>query len=96
MTTKAQWANHIRDQAACGETVADYCQRHGLVVSTFYMQRANTRSQATATRADFRALTDAPVTPMPAPITLWCAGIRIDVAPQFDPAHLRAIVQALA
>ncbi|HYQ92636.1 MAG TPA: hypothetical protein VES89_11340 [Candidatus Competibacteraceae bacterium] len=95
---RAYWQEHLTQWHASGLTQVAYCHQHGLNRDQFgYWKKRllSTRSPGTAPGgADFIAVQWAAVG---APLAVVLdEHLRVEVRPGFDPATLRAIVQALS
>jgi len=106
-STQSRWTRIVRDQASSGLSVAAFCARHGLAVSTFYPWKRRLASEATQTpRAATPAFVEARMVPAErrpvsaddhgggVTIVLAC-GRRVFVAPGFDPRLLLDVLGTL-
>ena len=105
---RAHWAGHIQLCSHSGQSVAGYCRNSGLCVIQFRAWRRRlryeARKQATSGAAPALiplSVTTARADPCSKPqaasgVTIRLAsGVAIEVAPEFETATLRAVVQAL-
>jgi len=106
-STQSRWTRIVQEQAASGLTVAEFCARRGLAVSTFYPWKRRLASEAAQTpRAATPAFVEARIAPAErrpvsaddhgcgVTIVLAC-GRRVLVAPGFDPRLLLDVLGTL-
>jgi hypothetical protein len=92
-----QWRQWIRQWQTSGQSVLDFCDRHGLSQATFYAWRRLLR-QRDADATPFVAVQVVADTPAPAapPLELVLASGRcLRVTPGFDPHTLRQLLAVL-
>jgi len=94
---RAFWQEHLTQWQASGMTQVAYCRQHGVNRDQFgYWKKRllSARSSGTAPRgADFIAVQWAAAgAPL---VVVLHERLRVEVRPGFDPATLRAVVQAL-
>jgi len=94
------WRKRIEDMACSGLTVEKWCQRHGTTPRQYgyWRKKLGAAAKLRTPPAKWVAVTVAetpPAPPPPSSLTLRIAGAEIPLQPGFDPALLRAIVEAL-
>jgi hypothetical protein len=103
-TLEKLWRKRLADCASSGKTVVYWCYLNNVSVNQFYYWKrklADQYRQSTVepTFLPVEIVETAPAVSVPlAPtgVTLRMAGAAIELAPNFDPAILRAVVVALA
>ena len=101
-STQARWTRIVQEQAASGLTVAEFCARRGLAVSTFYPWKRRLASAAEFSHAATPAFVEARVVsgdlrPIHADLRSGPADLRPDghgvmIAPAGGPAGRRVLV----
>jgi hypothetical protein len=96
-----EWRERLDDFAEAQMTVQEWCYFNRVSIYQYYYWRrrlATSNSQPSA-NPSFLAIDIVDTAPIPAPpggVTIRIAGAAIEVAPDFDPVLLRAVVAALA
>ncbi len=91
----------LLDNFTPGEmTVREWCDREGVSLHQYYYWRrklaaANTGKSQNGQWLAVKVLDPTPNPPTPSKLTVQIAGAAIDLQPGFDPALLRAVVEAL-
>jgi len=94
-STQARWTRIIRDQDASGLTVAAFCARRGLAVSTFYPWKRRLASAAEFSHAATPAFVEARVVSgdlRSGPADLPPDGHGVMIAPAGGPEGRRVLV----
>ena len=92
-----QWRRRIGEWQASGLSVRAFCERHGLTVASFYAWRRVLRRRA-AEKAPFvpvQVVADAVPTQTSALEVILTDGRAVRVAPGFDAATLRQLLDVL-
>lgn len=95
---EAAWRERLERFAAGRQTVDEWCGQEGVTPHQYryWRRRLNGSSRPGANHGPWVALKVQAPGASCSGITLRIAGAAIDVAPGFDPALLRSVVQALA
>lgn len=89
-----QWRELIAQQAAGTESVAEFCQRHGLTTKSFYRRRKALRE---ADAHQGMVAVAPPVTSQPAGhMTVSWGGIALALPPSASPAWVAQLMRELA
>lgn len=87
---------HLRDQAASGLSVAEYCRRHDVCAATFYHWRRQSREAVGRGRVSFTEIgRAAAVEPQWAAEIVLVSGTVVRVSSSADSHLLRCVVEAL-
>jgi hypothetical protein len=94
------WRKRLDDCAKSGKTVVYWCYLNQVSVPQYYYWKRKLAAQPTETapRPEFIPVELGEKAPSPAAtgVTVCIAGAAIQLAPDFDPATLRAVVVALS
>ena len=97
-----QWQQRLHDCAQSGRSVVDWCYYNKVTVPQYYYWKRRLAAQAPASPTTTALVpvalleTDPPLAPSATGVSLRLAGTTIEVAHDFDPATLRAVVVALS
>jgi hypothetical protein len=92
------WQEHITGWRASGLSQADYCRRHGISKSTFWLWKR----KLTAPKSKTAAPVIVPVsleriikTPLPKPICLYVSEFRLEIEAGFCKHTLRELLSVI-
>jgi hypothetical protein len=96
-----EWRERLEDFADSEMTVAAWCDFNHVSACQYYYwrRRLNADKAEEQVKGSWMALSvvdTPPASAAPAGLTIRIAGATIEVTPNFDPAMLRAVVNALA
>ncbi len=100
--TQSKWVERVREWQASGRTASDYARGRGFASSTLVWWSSRLRSGAlgdaaasTTSGSSVRMARVVRVPPSAGPLRVTVGGAGIEVGSGFDPALLRAVVEAL-